>query len=247
MQPFLLLDAGWTLLFPDYGVIRQIVLQNGYDISEERLERLMAEFIRDYDERLKNNSQTDFDLFEWVLERAGVEKSVIPVVIRQLLARDAEKSLWTYTYPWVHEALERLKRQGYRMSVISNADGHVAQELDYVGLAHYFEEIFDSHLIGYAKPDPRLFEHALAKLGLRPAECLFVGDVYYVDVLGANRVGIAALHLDRYDLYDGWPGYRIPTIAALPDFLAQNQDLCHENFFPLRPEKAEDSSRRFSG
>ncbi|MBC7233367.1 MAG: HAD family hydrolase [Chloroflexi bacterium] len=239
MQPYLLLDAGWTVLFPDYRIIRQVIQQNGYDIPEERLERLMAEFIRDYDERLKNNSQADFDLFEWILTRAGVDRQVIPAVISQLLARDAEKSLWTYTYPWVHEALARLARQGYRMSVISNADGHVAQELDCVGLAPYFEEIFDSHLVGYAKPDPRLFEHALTKLGLHPEECLFVGDVYYVDVLGANQVGMAALHLDRYGLYEGWPGYRIPTIAALPDFLAQNPDLRDEGFFPLRREKAE--------
>ncbi|MBC7261610.1 MAG: hypothetical protein H5T63_06320, partial [Chloroflexi bacterium] len=64
MQPYLLLDAGWTVLFPDYRIIRQIIQQNGYDIPEERLERLMAEFIRDYDERLKNNEQADFDLFE---------------------------------------------------------------------------------------------------------------------------------------------------------------------------------------
>ena len=66
-----------------------------------------------------------------------------------------------------------------------------------------------------------------------------MGDVYYVDVLGANQVGMAALHLDRYGLYEGWPGYRIPTIAALPDFLAQNPDLRDEGFFPLRREKAE--------
>ncbi|MGC8788210.1 MAG: HAD family hydrolase [Anaerolineae bacterium] len=239
MQPYLLLDAGWTVLFPDYRIIRQIIQQNGYDIPEERLERLMAEFIRDYDERLKNNEQADFDLFEWILARAGVDRQHIPSIVGQLLARDAEASLWTYTYPWVREALDRLARQGYRMSVISNADGHVAQELGYVGLARYFEEIFDSHIVGYAKPDPRLFEHALTKLQLSPEECLYVGDVYYVDVLGANQVGIAAVHLDRYGLYTGWPGYHIPTIAALPDFLAQGLDLRDEGFFPLRTEQTE--------
>lgn len=244
MQPYLLLDAGWTILFPDYHIIRQIIQENGYDIPEERLERLMAEFIRDYDERLKNSDQAEFDLFEWILARAGVDPLRISSIASQLLARDAEASLWTYTYPWVHEALKRLARQGYRMSVISNADGHVAQELDYTGLARYFEEIFDSYIVGYAKPDPRLFEHAMAKLRVSPEECLFVGDVYYVDVLGANQVGMAALHLDRYGLYDGWPGYRIPTVAALPDFLARNPDLRDEGFFPLRGERVDVASSR---
>jgi putative hydrolase of the HAD superfamily len=100
-------------------------------------------------------------------------------------------------------------------------------------LRRYFDKVFDSHLVGYAKPDVRLFQHALAALGLRPAECLFVGDVYYVDVLGANRAGIAAIHLDPYGLYGGWAGYRVPNIAALPDLMAQHPDLTEEGFFPL--------------
>lgn len=237
MQPYLFLDAGWTLLFPNQRLMRQLIGQYGYEVSEERLRRLMAEFVRNFDERLRRDGQAEFNLFQWVLEGAGVQRSHIPSIAKEFQLLDAEGRLWASTYPWVHETLTHLAAQGYRMSVISNADGRVAEELASIGLAGYFEEVFDSHIVGYAKPDPRLFEHALTWLKLRPAECLFVGDVYYVDVLGANRANIAAVHLDPYGLYEGWPGHHLPNIAALPDFLAtEGLDLQSDMFFPLRQD-----------
>lgn len=237
MQPYLLLDAGWTLLFPDYRIVRQVALQHGHDIPEERLRRVAASVIRDYDELLKCG-RAEWDVpgfFGWVLERAGVKEPHVRAIARQLEIRNAEDSLWACTYPSVHEALARLAARGYRMSVISNADGRVADDMKELDLARYFEAIFDSHIIGYAKPDPRLFEHAMAQLGLRPAECLYVGDVYFIDVLGANRAGIAAVHLDPYGLYNGWPGIHIPDVAALPDLLGYDRDLRNQEFFPLSP------------
>ena len=238
MQPYLLLDAGWTLLFPDHRVIRQVALKHGYDIPEERLRHVSAQLIRHYDELLKTGRDTWNmpTFFESVLERVGVDQQHVPPIARQLEIKHAENSLWAFTYPWVREALARLAARGHRMSVISNADGRVEQGMTELGLAHHFEAIFDSYVVGCAKPDPRLFEHAMSELGLEPAECLYVGDVYFIDVLGANRAGIAAIHLDPYGLYDGWPGVHIPSIAALPDFLARDLDLRSETFFPLHQE-----------
>ena len=239
MQPYLLLDAGGTVLFPDHQTIGQVIHEHGYHVPEERLKRSMGEFIRQYDERLRSDGQTQFGFYEWVLEQAGVEQTRIPLIVKQLDLMDAERCLWTYSYPWAHEALTRLIAQGYRMSIISNADGRVEMELGKAGLAGSFEKIFDSHIVGYAKPDVRLFQHAMTTLGLQPEQCLYVGDVYYVDVLGTNRSGIAAVHLDPYGLYDGWAGYHIPNVAALPDFLAQGLELRDERFFPLRQRGTE--------
>jgi putative hydrolase of the HAD superfamily len=167
-----------------------------------------------------------------------VEQGHIVPIAEALQQQDAQRSLWSYPYPWVYETLDGLTEQGYRMSVISNADGRVRAGFEALGLAHYFEDIFDSHIVGYAKPDARLFEHAMKAVGARAAECLYVGDLYYVDVLGANRSGMAAVHVDRYGLYDGLPGVRIPTVASLPEFLASAPDLSSGDLFPLRGEEA---------
>ena len=233
MHPYLLLDAGGTVLFPNQRVVREIILGNGYDIPEEQLQLWMTRFIRYLDELLQSDGQQHVGFFEWVLEHAGVDGQHIPTLTEQLRQADEQNSLWDVTYPWVHETLARLTAAGYRISIISNATGRVERGLVDAGLRRYFEKVFDSHYVGYSKPDVRLFQHALIALGLQPAECLFVGDVYYVDVLGANRAGIAGIHLDPYGLYEGWAGYRIPNIGALPDFLAEHPDLTEKGFFPL--------------
>jgi len=233
VQPYLLLDAGGTILFPNQRVVRQIILEHGYDIPEEQLKLLMTRFVRYIDGLLKDDGQPHWSFYEWVLEQAGMASQVIPAVTKDLQEADARASLWDLTYPWVHETLATLTGQGYRISVISNATGRVEAGLRDAGLGQYLEKVFDSYVVGYAKPDVRLFQHALTTLGLRPEECLFVGDVYYVDVLGANRSGIAAVHLDPYGLYEGWAGYRIPNVAGLCSLLAQHPDLRERMFFPL--------------
>jgi len=169
-----------------------------------------------------------------VLERAGVRESDVPALARELERRDAQKSLWSMAPAWVYEALSQLAADGYRMSVISNADGRVRQGFEALGLAGFFEHIFDSHVVGYAKPDCRLFEHAMAVAGASREESLYVGDLYWVDVLGANRAGLAAVHLDPFGWYASLPGLHIPSVAELPSLLRQHPDWSGDDFFPLR-------------
>jgi putative hydrolase of the HAD superfamily len=235
VRPYLLIDAGWTLVFPDCGLIGQILLEHGHSVAEERLERVLAQVVHEYDESLARGSRawSDRSFFEEALGRAGVKAEHLSAIASQLEALNAGRSLWAKTYTWVRDALARLDAQGYRMSVISNADGRVAQEFAYLGLDVHFEAIFDSHVVGYAKPDARLFLHAIGELGLEPEGCIYVGDMYYIDMLGANRAGIAGVQVDPYGLCAGWPGMRIPTVASLPDFLTPGLDWRSEAFFPL--------------
>ncbi len=236
MQPYIFFDAGWTLVFPDYALLRRVTSPHGYDIVQPRWERAMAEFTRYYDEACgRGEDRWSVPHFlTWVLRRVGVERRHVPPIARLLQDLDTQRSLWHYAYPWVYETLDRLAGSGYRMSVISNADGRVRMGFEALGLADYFEQIFDSHVVGYAKPDARLFEHAMAAAGAPAEACLYVGDLYYVDVLGANSAGMAAVHLDPYNLYHGLPGVHIPSVAALPDLLSQGPNLNEERFFPLR-------------
>jgi len=238
VQRYLFIDAGWTLVFPDCDLICNILRDHGYPIAEERLERTMAEVIYDHDELL-GSGRRDWNtkgFFEWVLERAGVLAQHVSPIAGRLETLNAERSIWSTTRAWVRDALVRLDALGQRMSVISNADGRVAQELTQLGLAPFFEAVFDSHVVGFAKPDVRVFQHAMRELGLQPEDCVYVGDMYFIDVLGANRAGMASVQVDRYGLYDTWPGVRIPTVASLPDLLTGDQNWRSDAFFPLRAE-----------
>ena len=67
-------------------------------------------------------------------------------------------------------------------------------ELEEVGLLHYFSDCRLSAVdVGYLKPHPAIFQHALDKLQLQPSEVVFVGDNPEADVSGAQSVGMKAV------------------------------------------------------
>ncbi len=63
-------------------------------------------------------------------------------------------------------------------------------ELHHVGLADYFDPVVVSGDHGYRKPDRRLFEHALAGLGVAAEHALYVGNDMHRDVFGAREAGM---------------------------------------------------------
>ena len=66
-------------------------------------------------------------------------------------------------------------------------------------LVPYFDQIVISGDFGKGKPDPTIFEHALARMSLNKDEVLMVGDNLMTDILGANRVGIKSVWINRHD------------------------------------------------
>jgi len=74
-----------------------------------------------------------------------------------------EATLWRVVRPGTIEALERLKSAGFKLAVVSNAEGQVESDAKRFGLAHFFDTIIDSHVVGVAKPDPRIFRATTSK------------------------------------------------------------------------------------
>ena len=64
-------------------------------------------------------------------------------------------------------------------------------------IAPYFDHIVISGAFGRGKPDASIFEHALSKFGYAPEDVLMVGDNPLTDILGAERVGIPSVWLNR--------------------------------------------------
>jgi HAD superfamily hydrolase (TIGR01509 family) len=116
--------------------------------------------------------------------------------VHQCLARlHQERHLWCAVEPGTLEALGRLRAAGLLLGVVSNSDGRVEQALQEAGLRDFFDVVIDSRLVGLEKPDPRIFMRALDALGVGPEEALYVGDLYEVDVVGAQAAGIEAVLL----------------------------------------------------
>jgi putative hydrolase of the HAD superfamily len=93
----------------------------------------------------------------------------------------------------IEELLPLLARQGIRLGVVSNSSFSTAtleRELDRLGIRREFGFVISSAEYGVRKPDPIIFEVALARMGT-PAELTwFAGDNVDFDVIGARRAGI---------------------------------------------------------
>lgn len=117
--------------------------------------------------------------------------------------------------------LQRLRADGLRLVVVSNANGLLHAMFDRVGLTPYVDLALDSHHWGVEKPDPGLFDAALAESGADRARTVHVGDFYHIDVVGARAARLAgAVLYDVAGLYDDADCPRIRTLAALPELIA---------------------------
>ena len=88
--------------------------------------------------------------------------------------------------------LSRLARR-YRLGIVSNFYGNLSTVCKDAGLDAFFSVIVDSTGVGSTKPDPRIFRHALAELGVGPRHATFVGDSLPRDMAGAR--GVAMPHI----------------------------------------------------
>ena len=109
-----------------------------------------------------------------------------------------------------------LKEKGMALAVVSNSDGRVRELLDAAGVLPYLDEVFDSHEIGFEKPDPRLFHHALERLQLKADRALYVGDLESIDVVGAQRAGLTPALVDPDSAVTGKDFLVVSSVSELP-------------------------------
>jgi len=91
----------------------------------------------------------------------------------------------------------------YRLGVISNNWGNTRGWCEEYGFSAYLEAIIDSAAVGAAKPARAIFAAALTALGLPAEACVYVGDRYESDVLGARAAGLGAIWITGADGRDG--------------------------------------------
>lgn len=98
--------------------------------------------------------------------------------------------------PGAVETLDSLRAAGYVLGLVTNRDRSCQEELDTLGVGEYFPITVVAGLVNSWKPDPAIFEHALAAAGTQAAETIYVGDNYFADIIGAQRAGIHPVLLD---------------------------------------------------
>jgi putative hydrolase of the HAD superfamily len=130
-----------------------------------------------------------------LLREAGVaadEKLLLSLVGKM---QQADRKL--VLYDDVLPALTELKDKGLTLGLISNIDRDITPLLAELGLPALLQVVVTSQDAGFTKPHPEIFREALRRADVQPAEAVFVGDQYQIDVVGAERAGMRGILLDR--------------------------------------------------
>lgn len=121
--------------------------------------------------------------------------------------------------------LVRYLHTKYRICILSNGFGEVQYDkLHNSGLSPYIDTVVLSDEVGYNKPNPKLFEHALSLMGASNDQTVMIGDSWASDIIGASLSGISSIWYNRYEL--PYPkhhqGVRLPfaTVTHLQEITA---------------------------
>jgi len=128
--------------------------------------------------------------------------------------------------PYMDGAEDALRELGkhYKLAMVTNGIPDVQRtKVERTGLASHFDVVIISGELGFGKPDPRLYEETLRRLGVGAGESIMVGDNFRRDVIGAQESGIRGvwLSLGRPSPDPAAePWLVIDSLAELPDILA---------------------------
>jgi putative hydrolase of the HAD superfamily len=214
-----LFDLGNTLVYQEPLEPFQRILQaNGITKSIEEIREAFERGNREFDsERLFVFPPHEFYV-RWnmtILKCLGITRSV------RRLAAEIDSQWFNfskiYVYPDVKDTLRRLKQMGLKLGVVTGGyELDIKQILPKANLDRFFDTCVGADTTGKRKPEPEAFKHALRQLGVKPAEAIFVGDRLQEDYLGARKVGMKAVLIQR----DGARIAGVKTITSLKEIFA---------------------------
>jgi HAD superfamily hydrolase (TIGR01509 family) len=111
----------------------------------------------------------------------------------------------------------------YRLGVVSNFYGNLEAACESSGLAPLFGVMTDSQRVGAEKPDPAIFQAALAALLAAPETTVMVGDSLRRDCEGARRSGMGFIWVAPKDVQAAERGAAdwsvLAAVTEFPDLL----------------------------
>jgi putative hydrolase of the HAD superfamily len=225
-----LVDVGGVLVLPDHDRIVGAFERAGVRVDPERLDRAHYAGVA----ALTEFTEGDRDI--WVAYNRAYARAcdtpedAVDEIVEHLLNEFATGEVWSRTVPGSVDALRRLGALGVRLAIVSNADGNAEQRLrdDAVcqvgpGRGATVEAIFDSTVIGVAKPDPRIFDMALEALAVPAAHAIHVGDTPGADVEGARAAGVRPVLVDPYDFHSDLDVERVSSLLDVVELVRTRQ------------------------
>jgi putative hydrolase of the HAD superfamily len=161
----------------------------GLQTEEEKAAAALAEVVSKKGSNYENH-------YDDLLNALGCENNP-KIIAAGVVAYHEAKKTYLVPYPGTIPTLLKLREKGLRIGIVT--DGRPVKQwekLIRLGLADFFDAVVvsDGH---EQKPSPKPFLKAASELGVRPSECVIVGDRLDRDISGGKKAGMRAIQLTR--------------------------------------------------
>ncbi|HXM55474.1 MAG TPA: HAD family hydrolase [Candidatus Dormibacteraeota bacterium] len=216
------LDAGGVINLPSPAAAGRFLAAHGADGTPAAIERFHYHAMLAYDEAPGDEPALSLAYLAGFVTAAGLPGD---------LAADFRAAITEAGWqPAIQPSLDALPALAarVRLAIVSNSDGTVERRLADArvlqvgpGPGVSVVAVVDSAAVGIEKPDPRIFDFALAACGLGPGSVVHVGDSRRTDVAGALAAGIRPLHLDPFDLCPDRSHEHLRTLGEVLEMLGE--------------------------
>jgi 2-haloalkanoic acid dehalogenase type II len=215
----LLLDAFGTLITvdaPAQRLAQAVADELGIDVTLDDAQRAFTAEIGYYADRCHlgrdpaSLAALHDECAAIILEELGID--LTPRRAVELLGHAIQYRAYADTAPLLRGASDA----GLPVAIVSNADYTLPEMLARAGVEIEPTHVFSSAATGSSKPDPGIFEHALAGLDVAAGRALHVGDTPGTDAIGARALGIDVRLIDRDGAY---ASEGTATVASLTEIL----------------------------
>ncbi len=207
-----------------------LVPQHEFDAAYARAEQQMCSGVLGPEDGLKKTLKTQVTLQAIEIGKGRRGSSFAP----------PENAVHDITERCMRDVLETVGHQvplllrwsqRYTLGVVSNFYGNLVSVVRGLGIAEYFSAVVDSAVVGFRKPDPRIFQAALDALSCPPGEAIVVGDSYDRDIVPAKSLGCGTVWLQndfQKGVHDtGKADFTISSLKGLDTILFER--IAHEN------------------
>ncbi|EOS56895.1 MULTISPECIES: HAD family hydrolase [Paenibacillus] len=226
----ILFDLDNTLMDRDHmfrSFAAQLTQECLVPMEETQREALIAEMIERDNDGYRPKEGFFQELLDWLPWRHKTSLEELKAYYNQHYMTYAK------AMDYAEETLRYCRNQKLRLGIITN--GHSKRQHEKIDLIHlrpYFDAIIVSGDVDIQKPDPRIYQLALDRLGVQAEETVIVGDHPRNDIWGAAQAGIRGIWLKRKHEWDeslegGTPWRTVQELDEVPALLEPyTQELC---------------------
>lgn len=218
------LDVGGTLLrerAARWEIYAGVAAEHGLAVPAERMRELMVCAHRELPLVLGGAYRYSDPWFRAFIarifgEELGLDAPRLADATEELFHRFEDARTFRL-FPGALELLDELRSRGLFLGVISNWSARLPRVLEAVGLAERIDLVLCSALERSEKPAPEMFQRALARAGVAPAQALHAGDHARKDAAGAAAVGIEPVLVDHERRLGPGDAPGVAVVRSLPE------------------------------